>query len=186
MTERAHIQIRKEEGNLYASHEDFHTIFNEGLKELYQLSFLLTRDSAKAERCLVVGLEDCVRGNRVFREWARSWAKRTIVQNAIRETNPRSIQSDSFPSRVRHSNIDQYSKDPGGHFEIDAVLRLADFDRFVFVMSVLEHYSEHECALLLGCPARDIREARTRALRELADSHCVEPSDNQLVAQGKK
>ena len=183
MTERAHIQVRG--ANAYASHEDFHTIFNEDQKELYQLSFLLTRDPAKAERCLVSGLEDCVSGNRVFREWARSWAKRTIVQNAIRELKPRPSQSNSSLSRAKYSNMDQYSKNPSGHFELDAVLRLADFDRFVFVMSILEHYSEHDCALLLGCTARDIRESRTRALKELADSHHMEPSNNQLVAQEK-
>jgi DNA-directed RNA polymerase specialized sigma24 family protein len=182
--ERAHSQVR--EGNVYASLEDFHTIFNEGLKELYQLSFLLTRDPAKAERCLVSGLDDCVSGNRVFREWARSWAKRTIVQNAIRELKPRPSQSNSAPSRAKYSNMDQSSKDPGTHFEIDAVLRLADFDRFVFVMSVLEHYSEHDCALLLRCSVREIWEGRTRALKELADSHHMEPSDNQLVVQEQK
>jgi len=183
MTERAHIQVRG--ANMYASHEDFHTIFSEDQKELYQLSFLLTRDPAKAERCLVSGLEDCVSGNRVFREWARSWAKRTIVQNAIRELKPRPSQSNSSLSRAKYSNMDQYSKEASGHFELDAVLRLADFDRFVFVMSILEHYSEHDCALLLGCTARDIRESRTRALKELADSHHMEPSNNQLVAQEK-
>jgi DNA-directed RNA polymerase specialized sigma24 family protein len=184
VTERAHIQVR--EANVYASPEDFHTVFNEGLKELYQLSFLLTRDPATAERCLVSGLEDCVSGNRVFREWARSWAKRTILQTAIRELKPRPNQPNSLLSNAKYSNMDQYSKDPGGRFEIDAVLRLADFDRFVFVMSVLEHYSEHGCALLLGCSARDIREGRTRALKELADPHHMESSDNQLVVQETK
>ena len=184
MTERAHIQVR--EADVYASPEDFHTIFNEGLKELYQFSFLLTRDPAKAERCLVSGLEDCVSGNRVFREWARSWAKRTILQTAIRELKPRPSQSNSLLSHAKYSNMDQYSKDPGGHFEIGAVLQLADFDRFVFAMSILEHYSEPDCALLLGCSARDIREARTRALRELADSPHMELPDNQLVLHEKK
>jgi DNA-directed RNA polymerase specialized sigma24 family protein len=183
MTEQAHIQVREKEANVYASHEDFHTIFNEDLKELYQLSFLLTSDPAKAERCLVSGLEDCVSGNRIFREWARSWAKRTIVQNAIRELNPRPSQSNPHLSRAMFSNMDEHSRAPGGHFEIDAVLRLADFDRFVVVMSVLEHYSEHDCALLLGCSARDIREGRTRALKELTDSPHVEPSENQLFVQ---
>ncbi len=186
MTKGTPIQIREHEGSVYASHEDFHTIFNEDLKELYQLSFLLTRDPAKAERCLVTGLEDCVSGNRVFREWARSWAKRTIVQNAIRELKPRPSQSTSPLSGAMFSDVDQHSRGPGGHFEIDAVLRLADFDRFVFVMSVLEHYSEHDCALLLGCSARDIREGRTRALKELADSPHMEASENQLVVQEKK
>jgi len=174
------------QANRYASREDFHTIFSEHRTELYQLSFLLTRDPARAERCLVSGIEDCVTENRVFREWARSWAKRTIVQNAIRELKPRPSQSTSPLSGAMFSDVDQHSKGPGGHFEIDAVLRLADFDRFVFVMSVLEHYSEHDCALLLGCSARDIREGRTRALKELAASPHMEPSENQLFVQEKK
>jgi DNA-directed RNA polymerase specialized sigma24 family protein len=186
MTKGIPIQVHEREGDLYASHEDFHTIFNEDLKELYQLSFLLTRDPAKAERCFVSGLEDCVSGNRVFREWARSWAKRTIVQNAIRELKPRASQSNSAVSGAMFSDMDQHSRGPGGHFEIDAVLQLADFDRFVFVMSVLEHYSEHDCALLLGCSARDIREGRTRTLKGLADSPHMEPSESQLFVQEEK
>jgi DNA-directed RNA polymerase specialized sigma24 family protein len=186
MTKGSPFQVREHEGTLYASHEDFHTIFNEDLKELYQLSFLLTRDPAKAERCLVGGIEDCVAGNRVFREWARSWAKRTIVENAIRELKPRPSQSNSLLSGAMFSDMDQHSRGPGGPFEIDAVLRLADFDRFVFVMSVLEHYSEQDSALLLGCSARDIREGRTRALKKLAASPQMEPSENQLFVQEKK
>jgi hypothetical protein len=186
MTETDHTQVREKEANVYASHEDFRAIFNEDLKELYQLSFQLTRDPEKAERCLVVGLEDCVRGNRVFREWARSWAKRVIVQNAIREMKPRPIQPNSRLSGAMFSDEDQHARGLGGHFEINAVLQLADFDRFVFVMSVLERYSEHDCALLLGCSARDIREGRTRALKELADSPHMEPSDDQLFVQEQK
>jgi len=186
MTKGTPIQVREHEGDIYACHEDFHTIFNEALTELYLISFLLTYDSAKAERCLVSGLEDCLSGNRVFREWARSWAKRAIVQNAIRELKPRPSQSNSPLSGVMFSNVDQHSRGPGRHFEIDAVLRLVDFDRFVFVMSVLEHYSEHDCALLLGCSAGDIREGRMRALKELADSSQMQPSENQLLVQGKK
>ena len=186
MIEQTEIQVPQKEADLYASREDFHAIFNEDLKQLYQLSFLLTRDTAKAERCLVVGLEECVKGNSVFREWARSWAKRTIVRNAIRGLNPRPCQSNSPLSGGIFPNIYQLSRDPGGHFEIDAVLRLADFDRFVFVMSVLEHYSEHDCALLLGCSVTVIREGRTRALRELANSPHMEPSENPTFSAGEE
>ena len=185
MTERIHIQVREEEAHLYASREDFHTLFNEDLKDLYQLSFLLTRDPAKAERCLVDGLEDCVTENRVFREWARSWAKRTIVQNTIHELKPRPGRSNSQLSGGISPNIAQHARRPGEHFESDAVLRLVDFDRFVFVMSVLEHYSEHDCALLLGCSTGEIREARTRALEEPATSPHMEPSENRLFVQEK-
>ena len=147
--------------------------------ELYQLSFLLTRDPAMAERCLVSGLEDCVTGNRVFREWARSWAKRTIVQNAIRELKPRPIHSDSPLSETILPDIGQPLSGPGGHFAFDAVLGLGDFERFVFVMSVLEHYSEYDCGLLLGCSAREVREARSRALEELMDSRQWDLLKNQ-------
>jgi DNA-directed RNA polymerase specialized sigma24 family protein len=176
MTERANIQVREHEAALHASHEDFHTIFNEDLKEHYQLSFLLTRDPAKAERCLVRGLEDCVTGNRVFREWARSWARRAIILNAIRELKPRPSQSNSPLSGVVLPDVDQLSRD--GDFDMDDALRLADFERFVFVMSVLEHYSEHDCALLLGCSGREIREGRTHALKELADLPQMDRSEN--------
>jgi DNA-directed RNA polymerase specialized sigma24 family protein len=163
MTKAASLQER--ETDLYATHEDFHSIFSEGLTELYKLSFLLTRDPEKAERCLVTGLDDCVTGNRIFREWARSWAKRAIIQNAIRELKPRPNVSTFLSSGAIVPDIDS----PDGHVAMSAVLGLGDFERFVFVMSVLEHYSEHECALLLGCSSKEIREARARALKELTD-----------------
>ena len=185
MTERNHIQVREEQANRYASREDFHTIFSEHLTELYQLSFLLTRDPAKAERCLVSGLEDCVTGN-AFREWARSWAKRTIVQNAIRELKPQPIHSNSPLPKTIFPDIGELWSGPGGHFAMDAVLGLEDFERFVFVLSVLEHYSEHDCGFLLGCSAREIREARGRALEELMDPSQRDLLQNQPFMQEKK
>jgi DNA-directed RNA polymerase specialized sigma24 family protein len=186
MTERDHIQVREEQANRYASREDFHAIFSEHLNELYQLSFLLTRDRAKAERCLVGGIEDCVTGNRVFREWARSWAKRTIVQNAIRELKPRPSHSNSPLLGPSFPGMDQLSSGPGGHFPMDAVLGLDDFERFVFVMSVLEHYSEHDCSLLLGCSAREVREARSRALQQLMRSSHMESFAEPTVHEQTK
>jgi DNA-directed RNA polymerase specialized sigma24 family protein len=170
MIEQTQMQAPQKEANVYASREDFHTIFNEDLSQLYQLSFLLTRDPAKAERCLVVGLEDCARENRVFREWARSWAKRVIVQNAIREMKPRPIHSNSRLSITSCSESEQLSSAPDRPFALEAVLNLEDFERFVFTMSVLEHYSDHDCALLLGCSIREILEARGRAFGKLVAS----------------
>jgi DNA-directed RNA polymerase specialized sigma24 family protein len=170
MAERAHIRVHEEKTTQYASREDFRRVFSVDTDSLYQLSLLLTRDSVKAEHCFVGGLEDCVAGNSVFREWARSWAKRAIIQNAIRELKPRASQSNSPLPRTLVPDIDELSTRPGGYFEMHAVLRLEDFERFVFVMSALEHYSEHDCALLLGCPVSKVREARTRALTEMMGS----------------
>ncbi len=53
--------------------------------------------------------------------------------------------------------------------EITAVLGLRPFDRFVFVMSVLEGYSDHDCAILLGCSRQDVLAAKTRALQQIGN-----------------
>jgi DNA-directed RNA polymerase specialized sigma24 family protein len=172
MSEQTRNQIRRSEPNPYATREDFIKVFNEDTNELYQLSFLLTGDHEKAEKCLVAGIEDCVKENRVFREWARSWAKRTIIQNAIRELRPHPNHSSSSPHASVPSH-NQQSNVSGEHFEAEAVLRLGDFERFVFVMSVLEHYSQHDCAFLLGRSISEVREARVRALEDLAGAHDV-------------
>ena len=155
MTEQAHIPVREHEPDLYASHDDFHTVFNENLKELYQLYFQLMRDHKTAERCLVSGLEDCVTENRIFRDWARLGATRTIIQNAIPELKPRSSPTDLSASEAILP--DQLPNRPDGHFSIDAELSLEDLERFAFLMSVLERYSEHDCILFLGCWAREVR-----------------------------
>jgi DNA-directed RNA polymerase specialized sigma24 family protein len=170
MIGRAHIPVRGAKADRYASREDFRKILDEDSIGLYRLSFLLTGNPEKAQRCFVSGCEDCVTGNPVFREWAHSWAKRTIIQNVIEELKPRPRHSNSPLSATIFPNIDQISRGPDGHFEIDAVLGLEDFERFVFVISVLEHYSQHDCTLLLGCSVQQFREARTRALRRIANS----------------
>src|SRR6202011_6293916 len=72
----------------YASCADFQKIFEEEMSGLYLLSFLLTADREKAEQCFVSGLEDAVNGNPVFKEWARSWARRVIIQKAVRVIKP--------------------------------------------------------------------------------------------------
>lgn len=55
---------------------------------LYVLSFLLTADRAKAERCFVPGLELAAEDNEAFRDWAHSWARRTVIHNALRLIAP--------------------------------------------------------------------------------------------------
>lgn len=143
--------VKTEERTGYATIEDFRRIFTESMDEFYRLSFLLTANHDKAEQCFVAGLEESLRSNHVFKEWARPWAKRVIIQNAIRELKPcPPVASSSFsvaPYSSERPNQDQ-------HFKLDRVLGLADFDRFVFVISVLEHYSDRDCALLLGCSSR--------------------------------
>src|SRR5215831_17225086 len=73
---------------LYATCADFCRIFAEDMKNLYLLALVLTADSEKAEQCFVSGLDDCTTGNQVFREWARSWARRVVIKRAIRMIAP--------------------------------------------------------------------------------------------------
>jgi hypothetical protein len=103
-----------------------------------------------------------VNGSPVFREWAHSWARRTIIQNAVRVINPRPVEEhapSSFDSGVTTLAVEQV--------ETAAVLHLEPFERFVYVMSVLEGYSELDCSVLLGCARRDLIAARIRAFQQL-------------------
>jgi DNA-directed RNA polymerase specialized sigma24 family protein len=177
MAEQAHTQVFGSGENQYATREDFRKILDEDLNRLYQLSFLLTADHQKAERCFVASIEDCANENRVFREWARPWTKRVVVENAIRELKPRPSRSNSS---LLPSLRNQQSSSPTGHFTADALLRLADFERFVFVLCVLERYRENDCTLLLGCSASQVREAWTRAIETLASIDQVVVSTNSV------
>ena len=54
------------------------------------------------------------------------------------------------------------------HSDFARIVALHSFERFVFVMSILEKYSAHECSLLLGCFRRDVINAQATAVRHLA------------------
>jgi hypothetical protein len=153
----------------YASSADFRRIFDEDMNSLYLLSFLLTADPEKAEQCFVCGLEDAADGSPVFKEWARSWARRAIVQNAVRVINPRPVEGSG---RSSSASVLSNGKALAAtqQVEIAAVLRLEPFERFVYVMRLLEHYSDHDCSLLLGCARRDVLAARTRALQQIGSA----------------
>jgi hypothetical protein len=153
----------------YATSEDFRKLFTEDAQSLYLLSFLLTADHEKAERCFVGGINDCVDGNSVFHEWARSWARRVIVRNAVRTVDPRPVSAKPEPGTFQSTGeadrlVIALHKEP-----FAGVLALEDFERFVYVLSVLERYPEAECTALLSVSRREIRDARLRAIRHIAD-----------------
>jgi DNA-directed RNA polymerase specialized sigma24 family protein len=148
-------------GAEYAVASDFCRIFAEDMNGLYRLSYLLTADSAKAEQCFVSGLADSLESNRVFKEWAKSWARRTVIQNAIRMMKPTRDYSGSVPETLDVKASEQ--DDP-----LAALSGLKPFERFVFVMSVLEQLPDQDCKALLGCPRQDIIRARTQALKRIA------------------
>ena len=88
-----------------------------------------------------------------------------IVLNAIRMARPRLSSERTVGAFVRSAE-NAVSVPP----EISAILELPAFERFAFVMSVLEGYSDHECSVHLNCTVGDIRAARTRALERMGKS----------------
>ena len=169
----------------YASSEDFRQVFDEHMNSLYLLAFLLTADQKKAEQCFVSGLEDAVDGSPVFKEWAHSWARRAVTLNAVRVLSPRLADGDDS-GRSSSDPADSYERalSDGQQAEIAAILELKPFERFVYVMTVLERYSDQECSVLLGCTRRDVLAARVRALKEVGST--MEARYQQLAGASPK
>ena len=161
---------REDNANRYATSDDFCRVFREELDGLYQLSFLVTGDHEKAERCLLASLEDCYWADKVFWDWTLSWAKHTIIRNAIRELRPRPHRNSSSPAEPFCPYSGTLPNIPGGHFKTEALLALGDFERFVFVISVLERYSDCHCAVLLRCSLLEVRQVRTQAILHIVNS----------------
>jgi len=134
------------------------------LQPLYVLAFVLTGSHAEAEHCIVATADDAVKPNGIFKGWERSWNKRCLIVNAIRRVFPKPAASAGKPDFPCKLEVEAR-----GHCAIDAVAELAPpLQRFVFVMSVLERYSERECAVLLGRAPREVREARIYAFWQLS------------------
>jgi len=146
----------------YTTRNDFQKIFIDDMADLHLLAFLLTADKDEAEECFVSGLEDSIDGNPVFREWARSWSKRAIIKNAIKALAP----APGMEPKVREDS-QAWTEEAEQNALISAVTDLRPFDRFAFVMSVLEGYSVHECSALLGQPVQEVAAAKSRALKHM-------------------
>jgi hypothetical protein len=126
---------------------DFCKVFEDHLDHLYTLSLLLTADHHKAEQCFIGGLEDCLQGNSVFREWAQSWATRAVIKNAIRIISP----SRNETNRTTE-NYDLTEPASEADTRAAAITKLPPFDRFVYVMSILEKYSYRGARFSRQCP----------------------------------
>jgi hypothetical protein len=151
----------------YATCEDFCELFANNLKRFYLLSFLLTADAEKAEQCFVSSLDNCVNAFSVFQESVDCWARRVIVRGAVRLIQPN--PGDTAPKMCAFHSADKYSLPSIARKEgpFARVLALKHFERFAFVLSVLERYPDQSCAILLGASRHEVREARGRAVAHL-------------------
>jgi hypothetical protein len=159
----------------YAKHSDFCDVLRSDTKPLYLLAFLLTANHKESEQCFVSTVEEAFKEPMVFKEWARPWVKRTLIQNAIEIVSPASARTPQKRQLWNTGQLESQRK-----CEIDTVTKLDAFERFVFVMSILERYSNWDCALLLGCSMNKIARARIKVLRRLPNLAALRPRDDGL------
>lgn len=150
----------KQQRLTYAPAIDFCQIFETDMNRLYRLSFLLTGHEPVAQQCFLGGLQMAQEGNPVFKDWAESWARRMIILYAIRVLHSQLVHTSESVGRV-------VGRSATDRIEIAEIVELPVFERFAFVMSVLEGYSDHECSLHLASTRATVATARVRALERI-------------------
>jgi hypothetical protein len=98
-----------------------------------------------------------------FLGWARLWARRSIIKHAISLIMP----NQEFAGRLPSSCLKRLAMGKTNNV-IHALLTLNAFERFAFVMSLLERQSDQDCLSLLGCRPREFAEVRGRAISILS------------------
>ena len=154
---------------------DAWNILTEEMHSLYLFSFLLTADLDKARRCFFSGMGECEEEIGVFMAWAQAPARHAILQHAIWMVMPAPARTDdsSFAPVKRSAAFGETNL-------ISAILGLNAFERFVYVMSVLEKQSDDTCATLLRCSRQDVMIARALAFEHLANT--CNPFDQPVEA----
>jgi hypothetical protein len=162
------MHLVEERAKPYPTVADFFRTFDEEMHSLYLLSFLLTADPDKAEQCLVSAMGECMDEIGVFMDWARSWTRGAVLKHAIQMIKPAPEHTDC----VSFSTLKRWAA-PAGDHPLAAILLLDAFERFVYVMSILEEQSDEECANLLRCSRRDVMMARLLALKRQSSTDAL-------------
>jgi hypothetical protein len=160
--------------------EEFARVFECERVGLQRLALLLTADSEAARLCLMRSFRECIAGSPVSKEWILRWTRRVVIRNAIslvigpRDETFVDSNDDADKRLIAFSQDDSL----GTNAESESILDLPTFDRCVFVICVLEHYSMYDCALLLGRTPRDVNEARERVGNRVGQAN--ERSDSSI------
>ena len=165
----------------YVTAKDACEFFTEEMHSLYLLSYLLIPDRTQAEQCLIAVLGDSVEGFRDFLDWASVSLAVIAIQAA-----GKSGRFTTFGMVYQSSATFNQCSPSNQNKPFAAITSLGCFERFVFVMSVLEGRTDDECATLLGCCLREVVMGRQLAQRVLAttDFEFRHPEETQypLVA----
>jgi hypothetical protein len=162
------MHFAEEKATPYPTVADFLRTFNEEMHSLYLLSFLLTANHDKAERCLVSAMGECMEGMGCFMDGAHSRTRAAVIRHAIQVTKPAPEHTDYVSFISLKISATQAENNP-----FAPILLLDAFERFVFVLSILEEQSDEECAILLRCSRRDVVMARLLALKRQSSTDAL-------------
>jgi hypothetical protein len=123
-------------------------------------------------------VEDAVSNNSVFKDRTHLWARRSIILHAIQLLCPR--QNHEHQSNEVRLSIGEISAEVRAYPNLVGIVRLNSFERFVFITSILDKYSDQECSLFLGCFLRDVINAWIAAFRHLPS--VVVPTETQPMS----
>jgi DNA-directed RNA polymerase specialized sigma24 family protein len=167
----------------YARMEEFATLFEREQVSLQRLAVLLTANAEAAKQCLIRSFRECIASSSVSKDWILSWTRRTVIRNAISLVIGPEVQSFVNTNDNTDNGLSAFfpGDSLGAIAEAKSILDLPEFDRFVFVICVLEGYSMHDCALLLGRSPRDISEARKRVGNQVAQISEVEDTSQRYA-----
>jgi hypothetical protein len=167
----------EEKATTFATGTDVWNILTDEMNSLYLFSFLLTADLDKAKHCFFSGMRECEGEIGVFTSWAQTRARHTILKHAIWMIMPAPDRADDFSFALLKGSA------ASGETNIfDVIAGLNAFDRFVYVMSVLEKQSDDDCSTLLRCSRLDVVIARAIALERLANTY--KTGDQPIKAVG--
>ena len=137
---------------------DYADIFIDQMNCLYLLSFLVTADRQVAERCFSNALDEYVEARGGFIEWTKQDGRRAVIRHAVETMRPAPKQAYSWSYQQNARPLVSAAHQP-----FAAIISLNAFERFVFVMSVIEGLPEEECAFLLNCGIQDVAIGRQLA-----------------------
>ena len=182
----AHRRTNSSEAHLYTSDDDFRRLFTVEFDCLFRLSLLLTADAENAEHCLTLAMSDCLGAKTIFKDFTRVWARRMIIRNAIQLALTDDCDADN--SAGFESSPDSGELHENEDLKQAAVLRLATFDRLAYVICILERLSIVDCALHLRKPPQDVKDAVTRAAKQIefvgsSCRICFDISDSRQSSQ---
>jgi len=154
----------------YATPEEFERLFESKREPLLRLALLLTGSVEKAELSLTHALRDCRLNGSVSTDWILPWARRAIVRNAIELVCLPVSASRALPMNGDGAGGNSQAVPAATSLQenIASIEKLPDFERLVLIMTVLEHISIQDCALLLARSLKEVWDAQKRAKHLLA------------------